>query len=241
MKMHSVEDLLKEYEGEVDVAVWSFYTWKHIGKLAVRDRDIWEALNANASTWNIIKYSLVTTIFTTIGRIFDQDGRSLTARSFVEQCKNNADQFSKTALETRKRRNGLQPDDLDNYLKDVYEPTQSDFEALIKDIDKYEKIYRDKYQPVRHKIMAHKDIATIGSKDALLARTNIREVESLLKCLHGVGKVVDQWYFNGQRTCLVDHTLTEGDFVQMDLENLLRKLVDRNGRPLRITGLEGSL
>jgi hypothetical protein len=224
--MQTIEELLKEYRGEVNIAATSFYAWKNINKLAVGDDKIFQALQHNALSWNIFMHSLQITFFTALGRIFDNDNRSFTVRNFINKCQSEVNQFSRASFEVRRlsSANGIRPDYLDDYLAGVYEPVAADFQALADAVEPHETAYKNNYQPIRHKLIAHKDFATIGSKDSLFAKTNIEEIEKILAFLFQVEKFVEQLIINGRLTALNDHKLNEEDYVRKDLEKLLLKL-----------------
>ncbi len=224
--MNSIESLLKEYHGEVNVTASSFYAWKSINSLAVHDHALFQALQRNAYSWNIIAHSLQITFFSAFGRLFDRNKRSLTALTFISKCEAAIEQFGKPALEARRiaSNHGVRPDYLDEYLTDVYEPVTADFQTLTAAITRCDKIYTANYQPIRHKLIAHKDMATIGGKDALFAKTNIKEVEEILEVLYQVAVVIEQLFINGRRTNLTDHKLCKEECIRQDLESLLRKL-----------------
>lgn len=184
--MTAVEVLLKEYRGDVNIAASSFYAWKTINNLAANDQEVFHALNRHALSWRIIAHSLQVTFFAALGRIFDRDARSVTVHGLLAVCKKEIAQFSKPALEARrlKEANGVRPEWLSDYLEEVYEPVTTDFDALAQIASQHEWTYTSKYQPIRHKVIAHKDLATIGFRDALFSKTNIAEVEKILQFLH---------------------------------------------------------
>src|SRR6266702_6860185 len=106
----------------------------------------------------------------------------------------------------------------------MYEPVESDFDDLMQAAKTREATYRAHYQPIRHKIIAHKDLATIGSTDALFRVTNIGEIENMLQFLKRVEQMVEQWYLNGRKTGLADHTLDKQLPVRNELEQIFRAL-----------------
>lgn len=71
--MQATDSLLKEFRGEVNVAATSFYAWKNINNLAANDQALFQALQRNALSWNIIAHALQITFFTSLGRLFDRD------------------------------------------------------------------------------------------------------------------------------------------------------------------------
>lgn len=223
--MNTVEDLIKEYRNEVNIAAGSFYAWKNIHNLATNDNEIFKALNTNALSWNVILHSLQITLFTTLGRLFDGDRRSLTVYSFISRCQSEIEQFSKSAFEARRLESshGVRPEYLDDYLRGVYEPVAADFVALTQLVSPHATIYKNNYGPIRNKLIAHKDFATVGSKDALFAKTNIGEIEEILQLLHQIERVVAELHTNGRKTNWSEHALAEERYIREDLEKLLRR------------------
>jgi len=224
--MYSIGELLREYRGEVNVASSSFYAWKNINNLAANNPALFQALQRNALSWNIFAHSLQIAFFSALGRLFDRDARSLTARTFISKCAAAQSQFSKSAFELRRltSNHGIRPEYMDEYLSDLYEPVAADFKMLSDAITPWDAVYHASYQPIRNKLIAHKDFSTIGSKDSLFAKTNIGEIENILQVLHQVAAFVEQLFINGRQTNLIDHKLREEEYIRKDLENLLRKL-----------------
>lgn len=228
--MVNVENLIQEYRNETYIATISFYAWRQINNLAVTDRNIYGVLQRNAQSWGIIAHSLQVTFFVALGRLFDRDPRSLTAISFLTRCRAEIKQFSKTGLEARKIKGakGTRPEWLDEYLRDAYEPTEADFDALIGAADRYSVLYRKTFEPIRHKVFAHKDFDTINSKDELFGKTTIAQAEEILRFLRQVVGVVNALFQNGRMTNLNDHDTDLKNLeseVQTDMETLLRRLI----------------
>jgi hypothetical protein len=224
--MNVIESLLKEYRGEVNVATTSFYAWKSINSLAAADSELFQALQRNALSWNIVTHALQITFFTALGRLFDGDKRSLSVSTFIRRCRSSLDDFSKSSFEARRTsdNNGVRPGYMDEFLSSLYVPVSEDFEALAEAVVPWEKLYKAKYQPIRHKLIAHKDLATIGSTNSLFANTNIDEAERILEFLHQTAAFIEQLFHNGRLTKLSDHRLSEEDYIRQDLESLLRKI-----------------
>ena len=224
--MSSIEEFFQEYRDEVNVAAYSFYAWRNINNLAAQDPTLFKALQRNALSWNLIVHALQITFFSALGRLFDSDKRSLTVHTFLTKCEAAIGQFSKPALEARRiaSNHGIRPDYLDQYLLGVYEPREADFQELAVAIAPWEAVYNSKYRPIRHKLIAHKDLATIGSKDSLFAKTNIGEVEAILEILFQVAAVVEQLLNNGRLTNLADHKPSKEEFLLQDLDSLLNKV-----------------
>jgi len=224
----SIEDLLEEFRNEVNRAKQSYYSWKSIHDMATQEQNIFQAINKNASSWNIILHSLQTTFLITLGRIFDTNQNfkeDLTIKRFLNRCNEEISQFSKTKLEERKRRDwkGASEDDLKNYLVNAYEPTKYDFDLLNTEADQHIKTYKKIYQPIRHKILAHKDMSV--STFELFNQTNIGEIEAALLFLHQVNIVIWEFLVNGRKIELQNYDLKKDiDFIKNDIKQILEHL-----------------
>jgi hypothetical protein len=224
--MSKIEILLNEYRNEFNKAASSFYAWKVLAKLPLYDKQVHDALNRNADSWILIRYSLQTTFIVALGRIFDTNRSSLNIHRFLDACKSEISQFSKSAFEARRIRDnhGQRPDYLDDYIKGIYEAVESDFDELIKVTDEQAAIYRLNYKPIRHKVVAHKDFDTFLSEANLFAPTDLDEIEKILELLFRVERVVSDLLMNGEKRSLDFYSFDRKRNITHDLENLLRKL-----------------
>ncbi|WP_417565495.1 hypothetical protein [Marinobacter sp.] len=180
--MEKVEEALKLFRDEVSTAAWTFYAWKHVNVIGSNDRAVREGLNRNAATWNVITHSLQTTFFITTGRIFDIDGDAFSVHAFLRFCIENVDQFDSRHIRDRKLadQNGVEPDWLEGYMDRVYEAKVEDFQRLRGEVAKHQKRYEEIYRPIRNKVMAHKDIASLSNVTEIFGRTSIGEIQSFL-------------------------------------------------------------
>lgn len=223
--MNNIEQLLKKYHSEVITAAWSFFAWKSINNLAVEDRTIYDCLNSNALTWNIVTYSLQNTLFIAIGRIFDIKSEALSIHSFLNKCQEEIHQFNKESLRDRRIRENFDKEpSLNNFISDAYEPTKEDFRAIKKHVKYHQKRYEEIYRPIRNNIMAHANINTIGFEGELFSKTEVRDIQEIISFLYQVDGVITQFVTNGRKTELNDHSLNEEEFVLDDIKSLIAKL-----------------
>ena len=214
------------FSEEVTTASWSFFTWKSIHNIAAGDTEIVKALNENALSWRIIQHSLQSTFLITLGRMFDSDARSLTAHSLLDLCIKNLDQFGEDSLRDRKLRdqNGNVPDWLESYLEGTYRPTENNFKDLKAEVTKFKDIYLGNYQPIRHKLLAHKDMVTFEKRHELFERTDIGQIEDMLEFLFQIENIVWELLMNGRMTKVGDFDFSEAKRVDDDVGSLLEKL-----------------
>jgi hypothetical protein len=111
--------------------------------------------------------------------------------------------FSKPAVARRKQgTDPTAPDWLDSYMKRVYVPRPADFRRLRGYVSRQRKIYLEKYQPLRHKLFAHKGVSDPADVSALFAKTNIREMQRMLIFLMSLEGALWGLFVNGHRPIL---------------------------------------
>ena len=224
--MGDIEKLYKEFQSEVNIACWSFYTWKNIRDIAAGDKKVHHALNRNPLSWNIILYSLQSTFFITIGRLFDTDGKSFSVHTFLRKCIKNIDQFSKDALRERKIK-GSEADKLpwlDEFIEKSYQPNEEDFLKLKGEVSKRQKQYKSRCKPIRDKIIAHKDLKNIKCVDELFREVKIDEMQDLLCFLYQIKMIIRELLENGSWWNIGYFTFNEEEFVMKDIAGLLDKI-----------------
>ncbi len=184
--MNIIEENLSHFSNELSAAEHSFFAWKAINHLGANNAEIYHALNRNALSWNVIAHSLQCTFFISMGRIFDTRGDSYSVYKFLDNCTNHIDEFSGPKLKARRQnilKKATAPDprmlDIENYP--FYEASKRDFITISERVCEWGDIYKAIYQPIRHKMFAHKDDAlSLNIDDFLRKQVKIRYV----KCLH---------------------------------------------------------
>lgn len=224
--MDDLEKAQKIFRDEVTAAAWSFFVWKNFNKVVSKDEAIIRSINENALSWNIITHSLQSTFFITLGRLFDIDGEAFSVHSLLRSCIENIDQFSLECLRQRKVKgnNNIEPDWLNVYIEKAYVPVEADFQRLRGEVSKQQKIYEDVYRPIRHRVIAHKEAATIESVSELFGKTNIGQVEEIINFLHQIENIVFDLLYNGRLQSIGDYNFSEDERAKKDVENLLGKL-----------------
>ncbi|MDD5014550.1 MAG: hypothetical protein PHW73_05545 [Atribacterota bacterium] len=224
--MVEIEELYKEFEKQLNIACQSFYAWKNIKKIAAEDNRVYHALNRNALSWNIILYSLQSTYFIAIGRLFDLNRKTFSVHSFLREYIENIGQFSKDALRER-RIKGSEADKLpwlDEYVEKSYQPNKEDFLKLKGEVSKRQKRYETIYKPIRNKIFAHNELKEIKSIDELFRKVMIDETQDILCFLYQIEMIMHDILYNGRLMNVGDFTFNEEEFVMKDIAGLLNKI-----------------
>lgn len=225
-KDFKINELLNKIDNEITVAAQAFFAWKSIHNVVSKDKSIKKTLNKNALSWNICLHSLQTTFFIAIGRIFDINPQACSIHMLFRQCKNSIEEFSKSSLRQRRidESGGFEPDYLNDFLNKVYEPKTTDFKKLKKNVSSVQKIYKQHFRPIRHKIFAHNDSDYISNPSTLFSGATIDDAEKILNTLYKVERTIWDLYTNGKKMNYGYWELKEEDYILKDIESLLKKI-----------------
>jgi AbiU2 len=194
---------LELFRTEAESAIQFFYAWDAVHAVAAKDKAVFRLLNEAPLFWNTNLGALQTSTLVALGRVFDPDPRNHSVTRLLALAHANLDIFSKNSIAERKRKGSANADEwLPGYLADVYEPNSDDFRKLKRHLSDRRKIYEANYRPLRHKVFAHRGVATRVEVGELFAKTNIREMQKLLVFLGRLHEVLWQLYFNGKRPTL---------------------------------------
>ena len=174
----------------------------------------------------MITHSLQSSFFITLGRLFDVDGDSFSVHAFLKCCIENIDQFGKEALRERKLRESSEknPAWLDEYINNAYVPTENDFQRIRGETSKYQRQYEDIYRPIRNKVLAHREKATLENVAELFEKTNIGQIEGFVFHLVQVQGIVFQLLNNGRLTAIGDHKFDDEEYVMKDVQKLMERI-----------------
>jgi len=219
-----IEINLRYYSEEVDLASFAFHSWKAIKNNIASDREALTAINSNSLTWGIVLYSLESGFFVSLGRIFDTDPGAFSVFKLLQSCQGKISDFSKDQLRIRKLPLGLDLNSLDKYISSAYEATAKDFRTIRKEVSKWANLFQKIYQPIRHKLYAHKEIEIIESHQQLFDKTHIGQVQEMLSFLHGVEQFVFELYHNGRKTNYSKFKCDDEDRTIKDIASLMDKI-----------------
>jgi AbiU2 len=212
---------------EVDKAIETFYTYLSIHKIAADNKEIYSAMNKNPTFWNINLYSLQTTFFITIGRIFDDGKDAFSIHKFIQSTLAHPEFFSKKFLAKRKSKGNSEPDWLNDYLKDVFEPGVSDLKIIKNQLTPYRKKFDDAYRDIRKSVFAHTLIKEKDSVSELFEKTNISEIKQILYTLKDMLEALWQLYHNGRK---LEFGKTPKDYekrIEKTTQAVLLEIIDK--------------
>ncbi len=109
--------------------------------------------------WITTRHALLVSTFVALGRIFDQDRRSIhNIDKLLKSTRQNLHVFTRCELKKRKIAAGVDRDDAIAYVADKFEPTLSDLGILSKEVAVWRKVYEARYRDIRHGVFAHKSL-----------------------------------------------------------------------------------
>jgi len=178
--------------GDVEAAIKCSGIYLTINRLAVADYDTAMRFNGHAEFWNVTKHGLQIGMFMAIGRAFDQRRDAYTIEDVVDQTIEHPGFFSKSALRERKREvskifgDQEDPPWLVEYIRDAWEPTRKELEALRTALEPHVLKFREVYEPIRNQYFAHRGRASQDVIDELFSKTAISEVADMLRFAYGL-------------------------------------------------------
>jgi len=125
------ENELRVFDNDVDEVVQCFYIWRTVHAAARKSRRVYDLLNRNAGFWVVALGSIQANSLIALGRIFDRGKDTHNDGRLLRLAAKNPVIFSKAALRHRKEKDLASASHLvDDFMKDVKEPTTSDFKRL---------------------------------------------------------------------------------------------------------------
>lgn len=196
------EQELEVFRTEVETALQFFYGFLAIHASAADTPAVHRLLNTAPLFWNSTLSALQTSTFVVFGRIFDQNSPH-NIGILLGLAQDNPSIFSKPALKRRKLASAPNaPSWITEYMDTAYVPKPADFRRLRGYASKHRKTYLAKYQDLRHKVFAHREITDATQITALFARTNIREMQRMLLFCLSLYDALWQLFVNGRKPVL---------------------------------------
>ena len=177
---------LQVIDKNLEEAIGAYFVYENIMKKATNDELFLNRLNENLYFWHYILYSLQTTYFMGLGRVFDKRKGTHSINAFLDKCKNNISLFSKSELKKRKEIIFKNIVELESYISNTYEPELKDFNHLKDIINECNEEYEKNYRNIRHLVFAHTKITKNEDLEKLFANTSKLKLEEIflqLKCV----------------------------------------------------------
>jgi len=198
MGTHLMRDILEKLRREAESTIRALYALQQFKRLLSR-RDAIDRINQNVYFWILFESSLLTKIFIGIRRLFETQGDTFNFQHAFNLIRRHITDFDAAALEDRKMQgHSERPGWLSEYMRDVYTPTERDFNALAKLVRKNSKRMSGVYTDAASKVFAHAVHTDTAMINSFLADLDLAEIETSLKAIWHFYEQVWQMYENGR-------------------------------------------
>jgi hypothetical protein len=193
------EDELEVFRAEEETTQQYFFGYLGVRSLAATNAEVLRVMNVTPLFWITTHHAMLLAAFVALGRIFDQDPKSLhNINKLMRAVSNDLTMFSRPALELRKQATGaISAQQAKEYVSTAYELTAQDVRNIRKEIADWRKIYEARYREIRHGMFAHKGLSKTDA-DALMKLTNVEEMKAMFGFLHKLHDALWELYNNGQ-------------------------------------------
>jgi HEPN superfamily AbiU2-like protein len=192
-----LEHELEMFRTEEEAAQQYFFGYLSLQLIPGKNPSVLAKMNDTSTFWITTRYALLMSAFVVLGRIFDQDPKSLhNIDKLLGVVSRDIASLSAAALAQRRIKQGMTPKDAAAYARGKFDLTMDDVRGMRKAVGQCRKVYEARYREIRHKIFAHKSIDRTAA-DALMANTNVDEVKELLGFLHALHQSLYQLHMNG--------------------------------------------
>jgi hypothetical protein len=174
-----------------------FFGFLSLQFVPFRNPGVLAKMQETSMFWIAARYSFLMSAFVVLGRIFDQDQKSLhNIDKLLTAVSNELGSLNKLGLEKRKIAIGLSSADAARYVAGTHDLTPGDVKEMRKAVRTWRSVYEARYRNIRHKIFAHRSLSRVDAHD-LMARTDINEMKTMLGFLHALYTSLEQLYTNG--------------------------------------------
>ncbi|MHC4873905.1 MAG: AbiU2 domain-containing protein [Planctomycetota bacterium] len=214
------EKYSQEFYNEVNWAVASFLFYERLQNEKAKDEVLLRKLNFTPISWSLILHSVQVNLFIVLGRLFDTDGDAFSVDNLLRLCISDIDIFS--SKELRKRIDLRDEGNIygDEYMGNVFEPTEEDFQRLRSQVAIKRKIYEGNYRPIRNKLIAHKQVDQLDKHSEFWEKTNKEELRGILLFLYSLSEALQDTYLRGAKLVLDGRDMNE-HFFEKDFLKLL--------------------
>lgn len=208
------EQLLEMVGAEVRTCVTHTYGSLAFNFVAGSDPRILDLINRNANFWNSLLGANQTAAFMALGRIYDDDRRTWRVESLLRYAENHVGIFTRPALQQRKIDQGLNQQDAERYVQDAFELQRGGLARVTDFFEGARALYREKAEPIRHKLFAHAAKHDRTARDELFANLAVRDLERMALVPYVVYEVLWQLFMNGEEPRIPDDVpMTIGDVM----------------------------
>lgn len=195
------DEELRMFRDEIYTATLSWHSYLTLNAQIGASDALLDALNRHPSFWVITNNALQHNSILTLGRIFDKDPRSRSIHRIIKACVEHPDIFSKQSLRVRRKKDE-NASWFEDYIAKAFEPTAAHFKELEDEVNACITIWNAAYEPIRHKVIAHRDKLSKEAVAELSSKTKVAEISDLLQRLHTIEDALMELAWNARAISL---------------------------------------
>ena len=186
---------------DVEYAMECLCIARAINDIAQSDPSALRHMNKQPVVWNAINVALQESFIIALGRLFDTDNRTHSIHYLISETLRHPEFFSREALARRKRtpNSDHDPDWLEEYLDEAWQPTSADLRYLKGALKQIARKYEDNFAPIRNRVIAHRERLDKHEVKGILDRGLITQLEEILNSLHDLLRELWHLIYNGEK------------------------------------------
>lgn len=162
-----------------------------------------EAIRENPWFWSSTVDALQSSVFITLGRIFDNKAPHSVAR-LLSMAASAPDMFGPASLRERRRVKFAEASAEDQALfgavaeESCYQPSPADFKRLRQQLKPHRRLFESKHEEIRNKWFAHREHTKESASD-LFAKADLEEIQKIAAFLSSLDTELWNAYYNGSK------------------------------------------
>ncbi len=192
-----MRETINNLRRETETTIRMLYALKQFRLLVSKQEEV-NKLNRNPDFWRIFEVSVRTNLFIGIRRLYEGKNNTFNFQQVINKCIENIKDFSSNSLRTRKLKGSSNANEwIDEYMEDVYEPSEDDFKNLARIVREKSKRMKGIYTDAASKIYAHAIHLDQSSIVEITDQLSFDEIESALESIWHCYNQIWQMYENG--------------------------------------------
>ena len=216
---------LGQVELNLEKGYGAYFVYDSILQKAYDNESFLNIVNENIYFWHSITYSLQSTYFICLGKVFDDSAVIPSINSFLNSCTQNISIFSKQELWKRKLAHFDDQSELQEYVGRAYFPTTDDFKHVKSIVKTYKKEYDNNYKDIRNKVFGHSEITKKDELEAVFVNTSRVKLEEIFMFLKHLLVELFSLYNNG-------HKIELQSYIYSNSFNLYKKIREDSEKTL---------
>lgn len=189
---------LEAFRHEQESAQQFFFGYLSLQEIPGSNDAVLNALNEHPQFWIATRFALLVATFLALGRLFDQDSRSIhNIDRLTSHLSKNITAFSREGLRARRIAEGMDPTFSARYVADKHDLSVDDIRNVRSAVKKWRNIYNERYRIIRHSVFAHRAVR-FDESETLFANTRTSEMLEMLGFLDALYTSLWELQANGR-------------------------------------------